>query len=153
MSQMSIAGKKITENEGIKMPILGIGTDLVAFERMERMLRDFPIRFPVRCLAQSEQEELTQKTSQLSRTSFCAKRMAAKEACAKALGTGFSNGIRLRDIAVLSASGGAPEIKLSGQALRQLESLAGPDKTPIIHVSLTDEPPYAQAFVVIESGV
>lgn len=133
------------------MPLIGIGTDLVDFRRIERMLRDFPSRFAARVLAPSEREELARKTDFSARVAFCARRMAAKEACAKALGTGFSGGVHLRDIAVASRAGGAPEIILSGGALARLVALAGPNAPAKIHISLSDEPPYAQAFVVIEA--
>lgn len=132
------------------MPIIGIGTDLVDFRRVERLLRDFPARFAARCLAPSEREDLAKRQDFSARVAFCARRIAAKEACAKALGTGFSGGVRMVDVAVVSAAHGAPEIVLSGGALARLHRLAGPGTTTKIHASLTDEPPYAQAFVILE---
>lgn len=131
------------------MSIVGIGTDLVDFRRIERMLRDFPARFAARCLSAVEQDDLARRRTEGSRVAFCARRMAAKEACAKALGTGFSQGVRLADIAVVSGEAGAPGLVLSGGAQTRLKALAGPGQTRL-HLSLTDEPPYAQAFVVIE---
>lgn len=132
------------------MAILGIGTDLVDLRRIEELLRDFPQRFPARILDPAEQDLLRAVRGHAMRVEFCALRLAAKEACAKALGTGFAKGVRLWDIAVDNDAAGAPHLRLSGGALRRLHIMAG-ERTPVAtHITLTDEPPYAQAFVILE---
>lgn len=132
------------------MPILGIGSDLVDLRRVEKVLKDFPQRFPARLLDPAEQAQLGAVKTHAMRVEFCALRLAAKEACAKALGTGFARGVKLWDIAVDSDPAGAPLLRLSGGALRRATAMVGPGARLSTHLTLTDEPPYAQAFVILE---
>ncbi len=131
--------------------ILGIGSDLVDNRRLERLVKEFGTRFTDRCFTPAEQAEAAQKKNSAARISFYAKRFAAKEACAKALGTGFRGGIRLNEIGVRNDMAGRPELVLSGKALEQIEKMIHPGKKARLHLTLSDELPYALAFVVIES--
>jgi holo-[acyl-carrier protein] synthase len=132
------------------MPVIGIGTDMVDARRVENTLKQFPERFPVRLLSAVEQDLFRRLKTDRMKTEFCALRLAAKEACAKALGTGFAKGVRLSDISVDNDAAGAPVLRLSGGARARLEALAGPGAQTALHVTLTDEPPYAQGFVILE---
>lgn len=122
--------------------ILGIGTDLVDINRIAGTLKTHGQRFKTRCFTAYEQKAGGDNAA------FFAKRFAAKEACAKALGCGFVDGMSMADIGVESNSHGGPFFVLSGKALQRLEDMGGR-----AHLSLSDEPPYAQAFVVIEKAL
>ncbi len=128
--------------------ILGLGTDLCDIRRVERSLERFGDRFKTRVFSKSER---TRAESRANPAQVYAQRFAAKEACAKALGTGFRDGIRLKDIAVGNHPSGQPFIELSGKARQRLYDMAPPDTEPRIHLSLSDEYPLAQAMVVIEA--
>ncbi len=130
--------------------IIGIGNDLVDIRRIEKTLKTHQERFIKRCFSQSEQQQLlTRKDNQ--KAQFLAKRFAAKEACVKALGSGFVDDIYLKDISVERDSAGKPSLILSGGVLEKLHEVVGGNKKPYLHLSLSDEPPYASAFVVLEA--
>jgi len=125
--------------------IAGVGTDIVRVARMQRNLDRFGERFAERLLTD---KELAEFRWTIQRANFIAKRFAAKEAAAKALGTGFSDGIRLREIGVGHDERGKPLLEFSG---RTLASLRGRGITAA-HLSITDETDYALAFVILETA-
>ncbi len=130
--------------------ILGIGTDLVDIRRIETALERFGVRFIARVFTEAEQAHAEGRAS--GRGAAYAKRFAAKEACAKALGTGFAGGVFLRDIQVTRDSSGAPAMELCGGALHRLNAITPEGMIARLHVSLTDEYPLAQAFVTISAA-
>ncbi len=131
--------------------ILGIGNDLTDMRRIGKLLERFGDRFIRRCFTGEEIARAERSRPSGTHIAIYAKRFAAKEACAKALGTGFSQGVALRDIGVINDPQGRPALRLSGGALARLEALTPPGKIPCLHLALTDEPPMAAAFVVIEA--
>jgi len=133
--------------------ILGIGNDLVDIRRIERSLARFGDRFVQRCFTPVEvaKSERRADAAVSQRASSYAKRFAAKEACAKALGTGLRRGVFWRDMGVVNLPGGQPTMKLTGGALERLQAITPPGMVARIHLSLTDEPPLAQAFVIISA--
>lgn len=131
--------------------IIGIGNDLVDIRRIEKALLRHGDRFEQRCFTTHEREKAARRKESGGHVAVYAKRFAAKEACAKALGTGFSEDIYLRDIGVVGDEKGRPFLKLTGGALRKLNSLIPENMNAALHLSLTDEPPYAQAYVIIEA--
>lgn len=133
--------------------IIGIGNDLVDVRRIEKALLRHGSRFEQRCFTAHEREKALRRRESGGHVFVFAKRFAAKEACAKALGTGFSEDIYMRDIGVVEDEKGRPFLKLTGGALRKLNSLIPEGMKPVLHLSLTDEPPYAQAYVIIEAIV
>jgi holo-[acyl-carrier protein] synthase len=128
--------------------ILGIGSDLCDIRRIERSLERFGTRFTHRIFTAGERARSERRVA--SAASY-ARRFAAKEACAKALGTGMRGGVFWRDMEVVNLSSGRPTMRLTGGALERLNSMAPPGHEAVVHVSLTDDPPLAQAFVVIEA--
>ncbi|MGH1375189.1 MAG: holo-ACP synthase [Alphaproteobacteria bacterium] len=130
--------------------IIGIGNDLVDIRRIEKTLKTHKERFITRCFSKSEQEQLAQRKED-QRASFLAKRFAAKEACVKALGSGFVGDIYLKDISVERDDLGKPSLVLTGGALERLIELSPNNLKPHLHLSLSDEPPYASAFVILEA--
>ncbi len=128
--------------------IVGIGSDLCDIRRIERSLERFGARFVERLFTEGERRRSDRRAT---RAASYAKRFAAKEACAKALGTGFSQGVFWRDLEVVNLASGKPTMRLHGGAARRLAALLPPAHVAVIHLSLTDEPPLAQAFVVIEA--
>jgi holo-[acyl-carrier protein] synthase len=128
--------------------ILGIGSDLCDIRRIEKTLARHGDRFTHRVFTQGERDTCERRAA---RAPSYARRFAAKEACAKALGTGFQNGIFWRDLEVVNLPSGQPTIHLTGAALKRLENLTPHGYTALIHITLTDEPPLAQAFVIIEA--
>ncbi|WP_335947683.1 holo-ACP synthase [Salipiger bermudensis] len=128
--------------------ILGIGTDLANIERIERTLARFGDRFRNRVFTETEQTK-AERRKDVAGT--YAKRWAAKEACSKALGTGLRMGIAWKDMAVTNLPTGQPVMEVTGWAQERLESMTPPGHEAIIHVTLTDDHPWAQAFVVIEA--
>jgi holo-[acyl-carrier protein] synthase len=128
--------------------ILGIGSDLCDIRRIERSLARFGERFTHRVFTEGERARSDRRAA---RAPSYARRFAAKEACAKALGTGMSAGVFWRDMEVVNLPGGRPTMRLTGGALKHLEGLTPPGHEAVVHVSLTDDPPLAQAFVVIEA--
>ena len=128
--------------------IVGIGSDLTDIRRIKDTLDRFGDRFMARIFTPLERERSLRKADPAA--SF-AKRFAAKEACAKALGTGLRRGVFWRDMGVINLRSGQPTLALTGGAALQLARLVPEGRTPAIHLSLTDDHPYAQAFVIIES--
>jgi holo-[acyl-carrier protein] synthase len=128
--------------------ILGIGSDLVDIRRIEETLNRFGSRFIERVFTPVEQQRSDRK---VSRAESYARRFAAKEACAKALGTGFRRGVFWRDMGVINLPGGRPTLSLTGGALAHLQSMLPEGMEPRIDLSMTDEPPMAQAIVVISA--
>lgn len=126
--------------------ILGIGSDLIDIGRIERTLERFGDRFLERVFTATERRRSDRRAN---RAASYAKRYAAKEACSKALGTGFRDGVFWRDMGVVNLPTGRPTLVLTGGALRRLEALTPPGMAPRIDLSITDEPPMAQAIVVI----
>ncbi|MCB9988235.1 MAG: holo-ACP synthase [Rhodospirillales bacterium] len=130
--------------------IIGIGSDLTGIQRIGADIDRHGDRFLHRVFTEAE-IALSQSRSEDSRVATYAKRFAAKEACAKALGTGFRDGLILKDIEVTNDEWGRPLLSVTGEAAERLKALTPPGKTAAIHVSLTDEGNHAQAFVVIEA--
>ena len=128
--------------------IIGIGSDLTDVRRVQQTLDRFGERFTLRVFTEIERARSERKAD---RAASYAKRFAAKEACAKALGTGIHQGVFWRDMGVVNMRSGKPTMALTGGAAARLAALTPPGLTPIIHVSLTDEIPLAQAFVIIEA--
>ncbi|SNB61318.1 holo-[acyl-carrier protein] synthase [Arboricoccus pini] len=128
--------------------IIGIGTDLVDIRRIEQTLARFGERFTLRCFTDIERAK---SDARATRAESYAKRYAAKEAGAKALGTGLARGVFWRDIGVVNLPGGKPTLVLTGGALTRLEALTPPGMRASIELTLTDEPPLAQAIVIISA--
>ncbi len=138
---------KIKEHEEENL-ILGIGTDLASIDRISKVLADHGQRFEERCF---DAEERARARESKAPDAAYAKRWAAKEACAKALGLGIRNTIYLKDIVVLNDAEGKPSLDLRGGAKERLTAITPQGMTPHIHISLADEPPMALAFVVISA--
>ncbi len=128
--------------------IIGIGSDLTDIRRIQASLDRFGERFTHRVFTEVERARSERKPD---KAASYAKRFAAKEACAKALGTGLKRGVYLADMGVVNARSGQPTLSLTGGAAARLAALIPPGMDGFIHVSLTDDHPYAQAFVVIEA--
>lgn len=128
--------------------IIGLGSDLIDIRRIEKTLDRFGDRFVKRVFTAIEQRKSDRRAQ---RAASYAKRFAAKEACSKALGTGFSQGVFMKDMGVVNLPSGAPTMALTGGAATRLASLVPPGHRGVIHVTLTDDYPLAQAFVVIEA--
>ena len=128
--------------------IVGIGSDLSDIRRIEKSLARFGERFTRRLFTDVERVRSERKHD---RASSYAKRFAAKEACAKALGTGIRRGVFWRDMGVVNMRSGQPTMALTGGAAERLAALVPSGMKPMIHLSLTDDHPYAQAFVIIEA--
>lgn len=131
--------------------IIGTGSDLIDIRRVERTLARFGTRFINRCFTPEEIAKAERRRGAGTHIATYAKRFAAKEACSKALGTGFSGGVFMRDIGVVNDPLGRPTLHLTGGAQRRLQALTPPGKTAAIHVTLTDEPPFASVNVIIEA--
>jgi holo-[acyl-carrier protein] synthase len=131
--------------------IIGTGSDIIDIRRVEKIMGRFEKRFIERCFTPAEQEKAERRRAGGTHIATYAKRFAAKEACSKALGTGFNHGVFMKDIGVVNAPSGAPTLELTGGALARLQSMLPPGTEPVIHLTLTDEPPLAQAFVIIEA--
>ncbi|MFN3514651.1 MAG: holo-ACP synthase [Phenylobacterium sp.] len=128
--------------------IVGIGSDLSDIRRIENSLARFGERFTHRVFTEIERARSERKPD---RAASYAKRFAAKEACAKALGTGLKRGVFWRDMGVVNMRSGQPTMALTGGALKRLEEITPAGHRAVIHLSLTDDHPYAQAFVIIEA--
>ncbi len=128
--------------------IIGIGSDLCDIRRIEKSLLRHGARFVQRLFTSAEQARAERKAN---RAPTYAKRFAAKEACAKALGTGLSRGVFWRDMGVVNQRSGQPTMQLTGGAAERLAALTPSGHRAVIHLTITDEHPYAQAFVVIEA--
>ena len=128
--------------------IIGIGSDLSDIRRIAKTLERFADRFTHKSFTEIERARSDRKTD---RAASYAKRFAAKEACSKALGTGLKGGVHLANMGVVNMKSGQPTMALTGGAAARLEALTPPGMRCVIHLSLTDDHPYAQAFVVIEA--
>ncbi|MCW1404169.1 holo-ACP synthase [Pararhodobacter zhoushanensis] len=128
--------------------ILGIGTDLANIERIAGTLDRFGDRFRHRVFTDLE---LAKANRRKDEAGTLAKRWAAKEACSKALGTGLAMGISWKDMGVVNRRGGQPTMLLTGWAAERLAAMTPAGYEAVVHVSLTDDHPWAQAFVVIEA--
>jgi holo-[acyl-carrier protein] synthase len=128
--------------------ILGIGTDLANIERIQGTLDRFGDRFRNRVFTEREQAKAENRADAAG---TYAKRWAAKEACSKALGTGLRMGISWKDMAVTNLRTGQPVMHLTGWAAERLRDMTPEGHEAVVHVSLTDDHPWAQAFVVIEA--
>ncbi|MEM6548968.1 MAG: holo-ACP synthase [Pseudomonadota bacterium] len=128
--------------------IIGIGTDLTDIRRITRTLDRFGDRFIERCFTEIEREKSEKRRE---RAASYAKRWAAKEACSKALGTGLRMGVNWREMGVVNLATGQPTMHLTGGAAARMAGMTPRGMAPRIHVTITDDHPYAQAFVVIEA--
>ena len=128
--------------------ILGIGNDLIDIRRIERTLERHGTRFIARVFTPVEQAKSERRRN---RASSYAKRFAAKEACSKALGTGFRRGVFMRDMGVVNLMSGKPTMTLTGGALKRLQDMTPPGMRAQIDLTITDDHPLAQAFVIISA--
>ncbi|MCY0147631.1 holo-ACP synthase [Hoeflea sp. G2-23] len=128
--------------------IIGIGSDLIDIRRIEQTLERHGQRFATRCFTEIEQQRSDRRKN---RAASYAKRFAAKEACSKALGTGLSKGVFWRDMGVVNLPGGKPTMHLTGGAADRLLAMTPANMTCAIHLTITDDYPMAQAFVIIEA--
>ena len=128
--------------------IIGMGSDLIDIRRIEKTLERYGERFLERIFTELERKK---SEGRLQRAASYAKRYAAKEACSKALGTGFRKGVFWRDMGVVNLPSGKPTLKLTGGAASRLAELTPPGMAAEIELSMTDEPPMAQAIVIISA--
>ncbi|MBC7282692.1 holo-ACP synthase [Hoeflea sp.] len=128
--------------------IIGIGSDLIDIRRIEKTLERHGERFTQRCFTDVERAKSDRRAN---RAASYAKRFAAKEACSKALGTGLSQGVFWRDMGVVNMPGGKPTLSLTGGAAGRLEKITPDGMNAAIHLTITDDYPLAQAFVIIEA--
>ena len=128
--------------------IIGIGSDLIDIRRIEKSLERHGQRFIQRIYTEVEQ---ARSEGRAGRTASYAKRFAAKEACAKALGTGLAHGVFWRDMGVVNLPGGKPTMALTGGAAARLDKILPKGHRAAIHLTITDDFPLAQAFVIIEA--
>ena len=128
--------------------IIGIGTDMVDIRRIEKTIERHGERFLNRVFTETERSRAERKANRID---TYAKRFAAKEACAKALGTGFRRGVFFRDLGVVNLPSGKPTLRLTGGALKRLEAITPAGYRTQIDLALTDEWPIAQAMVVISA--
>jgi holo-[acyl-carrier protein] synthase len=126
--------------------IIGLGSDLIDIRRVEQTLERFGDRFVARCFTPVEQRKSDHRAN---RAASYAKRFAAKEACSKALGTGFRRGVFWRDLGVVNLPSGKPTMELTGGALVRLREITPPGMSAQIDLTITDDHPLAQAIVVI----
>lgn len=128
--------------------IIGVGSDIANIARIEKTLSHFGERFVRRIFTPVEQAKAEKRQTPAA---TYAKRFAAKEACAKALATGMNRGVFFKDMGVVNLPSGAPTLELTGNALKRLQEMTPEGMTAKIHLSLSDDHPWAQAFVVIEA--
>jgi holo-[acyl-carrier protein] synthase len=128
--------------------IIGIGNDIIDIRRVEKTLERFGSRFTDRIFTDIEK---TKSDRRRNRAASYAKRFAAKEACAKALGTGLNRGVFWRDMGVVNLRGGQPTLALTGGALKRLQAITPSGMEAVIHLTITDDGPLAQAFVIISA--
>ena len=129
--------------------IIGLGSDLCNIERIQASLDRFGERFENRVFTTSERAKAARRP--LTRAGTYAKRFAAKEAFSKAVGTGFKAGVFMKDIGVINAPSGAPTLALTGGAAARLAAITPAGFEAVVHLTLTDDHPWAQAFVIIEA--
>lgn len=128
--------------------IIGLGSDLIDIRRIEKSLERYGERFTGRLFTEVEQKK---SDARHERAASYAKRFAAKEACSKALGTGISRGVFWKDMGVVNLPGGKPTMRLTGGAGERLRSMMPAGHEPVVHLTITDDYPLAQAFVIIEA--
>ena len=128
--------------------IIGIGSDLADIRRIEGTLEKFGERFTNRVFTEIERARSDKRAA---RAASYAKRWAAKEACSKALGTGIKMGVAWKEMGVVNLPSGQPTLDLKGGAAERLAAMVPPGHVPHIHLTITDDAPYAQAFVIIEA--
>jgi len=131
------------------MTIIGIGSDLCNIERIQNSLNRFGDRFLNRVFTDAERRKAASRPHTIAGT--LAKRFAAKEAFSKAVGTGFKRGVFMRDIGVVNAPSGAPTLQLTGGARARLDALAPEGHAIDVHLTMTDDHPWAQAFVILSA--
>jgi len=129
--------------------ILGLGSDLIDIRRIEQVIERFGDRFLDRIFTDAERQKCDRRAD---RAASYARRFAAKEACSKALGTGFRRGVFWHDLGVVNLPSGQPSMRLTGGALRRLAEITPAGMAARLDVTLTDEPPIAQAVVIITAG-
>ena len=129
--------------------IIAIGSDLCNIDRITHSLERFGDRFEQRVFTDVERAKAARRP--FTKAGTLAKRFAAKEAFSKAVGTGFKAGVFMKDIGVVNAPSGAPTLALSGGAAERLRAITPPGHEAVVHLTLTDDHPWAQAFVVIEA--
>jgi holo-[acyl-carrier protein] synthase len=129
------------------LTIIGIGSDLCNIERIQSSLDRFGERFVARVFTDTERAKAESRP--FTRAGTYAKRFAAKEAFSKAVGTGFKRGVFMKDIGVVNQPSGAPTLHLTGGAKARLDALVPAGHFPQIHLTMTDDHPFAQAFVII----
>ncbi|VVT11836.1 holo-ACP synthase [Erythrobacter sp. EC-HK427] len=129
--------------------IIGLGSDLCNIERIQNSLDRWGERFTARVFTDVENAKAAKRTHTQAGT--YAKRFAAKEAFSKAVGTGFKRGVFMKDIGVVNAPSGAPTLALTGGAKERLDALTPPGHRVTVHLTLTDDHPWAQAFVILEA--
>lgn len=130
--------------------ILGLGSDICDIRRLERVLERHGARFIARVFTETERAK-AERRSGTNRSGTYAKRFAAKEACAKALGTGFARGVFMSDLGVVNKPGGQPTMRLTGGAAARLAELTPPGMVAQLDLTMTDEYPYAYAQVIISA--
>jgi holo-[acyl-carrier protein] synthase len=128
--------------------IIGIGSDLIDIRRIEQSLERFGERFTQRCFTDIER---ARSDGRKNRAESYAKRFAAKEAMSKALGTGMAQGVFWKDMGVVNAPSGKPTMRLAGGAAEILQGMMPAGHEPVVHLTITDDYPLAQAFVIIEA--
>jgi holo-[acyl-carrier protein] synthase len=128
--------------------IIGLGIDIIDIRRVERLLQEFGTRFTQRLFTATE---IAKASRRADPAPTYAKRFAAKEACAKALGTGIAAGVFFRDMGVVNLPSGQPTLVLTGGALARVQQLTPPGMTMRLHLTITDEYPLAQAQVLLEA--
>jgi holo-[acyl-carrier protein] synthase len=128
--------------------IIGIGSDLIDIRRVEKSIERFGTRFTERCFTPVERKK---SDGRKNRAASYAKRFAAKEACSKALGTGLAQGVFWRDMGVVNLPSGAPTMQLTNGAADRLASMLPAGHKAVVHLTITDDFPLAQAFVIIEA--
>ena len=128
--------------------IIGLGNDMVDIRRIEQTLERYGSRFVARIFTDIEQKKSDRRAQ---RAASYAKRFAAKEACSKALGTGFRRGVFWKDMGVVNEPSGRPTLQLTGGAKEQLDRITPAGHTARIQLTITDDFPYAQAIVIIEA--
>ncbi|MDE1991288.1 MAG: holo-ACP synthase [Rhizobiaceae bacterium] len=128
--------------------IIGIGSDLIDIRRIEKSIERFGERFTNRCFTDIERVKSERRKN---KAASYAKRFAAKEACSKALGTGLAQGVFWRDMGVVNLPSGKPTMQLTGGAAKRLASMLPENHRAAIHLTITDDFPLAQAFVIIEA--
>jgi len=128
--------------------IIGLGSDLIDIRRVESSIERFGDRFTHRCFTDIEREKSDRRKN---RAASYAKRFAAKEACSKALGTGLAQGVFWKDMGVINLPSGKPTMRLTNGAEERLKAMLPTGHEAVIHLTITDDFPYAQAFVIIEA--